>query len=94
MAYNLPEKITTEKDVYDFFRYIFHVENTWFHPDDSFSGYIDIYTKKPAFNEETCKKYDDLMEQAHQVCSKINPGRIYEIGMEVNETAVSFSRND
>lgn len=90
MNYQLPEQINSTDDVYQFFRYLYHIENTCFHPDDSFDGYINIETKEQAFSDETCKKYDKLMDQAHEVCKKVSPSLIYEIGMEIDETPDPF----
>jgi hypothetical protein len=79
----LPDQILTEQDVHDFFCYLFHVESTSFHPDDSFGGYINSHTREPAFDESTCKKYDALMDQCHTVCAQTSADRIYEIGLNI-----------
>lgn len=94
MTFSLPTQITSEADVYDFFRYVYFVENTSFHPDDSFSEYIDYFTKERAFDDEKCKLYDKLMSQAHEICKKNDPGRIYDIAMEIDETSEIIPGND
>lgn len=84
--YRLPASIACEQDVYDFFAYLYCVENVCFHPDDSFDNYIDFGTKQLCFDEPTRAKYDSLMEQAHKLCAE----RIYDIGLEVGKATNFF----
>lgn len=77
MTLTCPERITCEQDARDFFRYLYVVESVCFHPDDNFSGYVNIATGEPSFTPEQVVKYNMLMEQAFDVCCP------YTVGMEV-----------
>lgn len=77
MTLTCPEKIASEQDARDFFRYLYRVENLSFHPDDCFSRYVSFRTKKPCFTPQQVLKYNMLMEQAFDVCCP------YTVGMEV-----------
>lgn len=78
-----PTKIKTIEDVCIFFRHIYSERNTWFHPDDSFTEYIDPVSKDREFSDEESKIYNDLMKQAFLVCDEFDRNLIYEIGMQI-----------
>jgi hypothetical protein len=87
----LPARITNEKGVRDFFRYLTLVDNTSFHPDDDFKDYVTAdrqgrttvsYTKKAA------RTRNQLMAQSWSVVGD----RVFDIALELMEAYGHASR--
>ncbi len=53
-----------------------------FHPDDSFTNYIDLETKEPCFSESEAMRLDGLMDKCFEICEPMGEGKIYDIAME------------
>lgn len=54
-------------DVKEFFGWLLD-EGINFHPEDSFSNYINVKTKGPSFSKEVADELDGLMDQAWKIC--------------------------
>jgi hypothetical protein len=78
-----PEKIGTRADIIRFFAYLHCDRDIAYHPDDSFSGYVNFDTGEPTFTDEECVRFDQLMDACHEWCKK-HKQDIYELGMEAN----------
>lgn len=83
----LPDKIRTERDVRDFFKYLILVDNTSFHPDDSFDDYIRP-DNSPAYTLKEAALRNRLMRQSWKAVGQ----RVYDIGIELLETYSAASR--
>ena len=53
-----------------------------FHPDDSFTDYIDLETKQPCFSENEALRLDGLMDKCFEICEPLGEDKIYDIAME------------
>ena len=53
-----------------------------FHPDDSFTNYIDLETKEPCFSEKEALRLDDLMDKCFEICEPLGEDKIYDIAMK------------
>ncbi len=80
MIYNQQSHITSVKDIKAFFKYLVRERNIPLQPDSMFDKYLDSETQDPVFSAEECELYDRLMDEAFEVCEKLNAD-IYEIGI-------------
>jgi len=86
----LPLEIRNKEDIANFFAYLYLVEHTSFHPDDSFGEYVDR-SGKAAYGEREASIRDMLMHQARDVAKKLHLN-IYEVGLWVG--ALSGANHD
>jgi hypothetical protein len=75
----LPDRIRTKEEMAEFFAYLYLVDRTSFHPDDSFEDYVDRKGNQ-AFTAEEAALRDDLMAQAR--------GFSYKQKMDIYEMAL------
>ncbi|MCQ2249724.1 MAG: hypothetical protein MJZ66_01305 [Bacteroidales bacterium] len=80
MSYTAQSHITSVKDVKAFFKYLVRERNIPLQPDMVFANYLDADTQNPVFPPEECELFDRLMDEAFEVCEKLNAD-IYEIGI-------------
>ena len=74
--------ISTPFDVADFFMWIFFNQRINFHPDDSFSIYVNYDDDTAAFSPEMAEYYDQTMQSCFEVCKKYERD-IYKISLIV-----------
>ena len=70
--------IKNKQDVIDFFDYLYVDRQLSFHPDDDFSDYVNLETKKPAFTKAEVPLLNKRMKEAFAVLGD----DIYEVGMD------------
>lgn len=76
--FNELHPIRTLSDVIAFARYLYFDLSTAFHPDDDFSGYVDILTATPSFTSSRAATLNARMEECHAVCASFGVD-IYDI---------------
>ena len=57
-------------------------ESLAFHPDDTFTNYINLETEEPCFSEKEALRLDGLMDKCFEICEPMGEDKIYEIAME------------
>ncbi|MEA5458954.1 hypothetical protein VB796_07895 [Arcicella sp. LKC2W] len=75
------KEINSLKGVRLFFKALNHASLA-FHPEDSFTNYINLETKKPCFSEKEAIRLDGLMDKCFKICEPLGEGKIYDIAME------------
>ncbi len=87
--YSNDTNLTCMKDVETFFHHIVFERRVNFHPDDSFSEYVNYETQEPSFTKEEVMVYDRLMDEAFAVCEKAGAD-IYGIGLQELQSTLGF----
>jgi isopenicillin N synthase-like dioxygenase len=72
----------TEEDVRTFLTDVIRVLGWAFHPDDSFSTYINMYTDEYIYTQEEAEGLDALMDEAYDFC-KEHDIDIYDLSGEI-----------
>lgn len=72
--------INSVTDIKTFFDHLFSM-SLLFHPDDSFTEYINVNTGERTFTDSEAEQYNDVMNTCHQYCES-NGLDIYEIAIE------------
>ena len=75
-------------DVKAFFSYLIKTESISFHPDEDFRNYVSTETGEATLSDETADRYDNLMNEAFDVCEKAGED-IYALAMANLKTAIS-----
>lgn len=75
-------------EVKAFFSYLIKNESLSFHPDDDFKDYVSMESGKVTFSSETADHYNNLMNEAFEVC-EIAGDDIYALAMSELKSAVS-----
>lgn len=77
----LPDRIRRPEDIAQFFAYLYIIDNTYFHPDDSFEGYVGPGGKR-AYTDAEARKLNKLMAEAFTTSQKYGLD-IYGLGLQV-----------
>ena len=79
--YSHDSHITTVEGVKDFFHHIVYDLGINFHPDDDFSGYIDLNTGARVMDDKQATLYNRLMEESFVTCD--DEDMVYEMACEL-----------
>ena len=79
--YDKTKEIKTISDVQDFFCYLTLEEKVNFHPDDSFSDYVNEYDGA-RFSDEEVQILDNRMKECFDVCER-EAEDIYDIAFDI-----------